>query len=158
VREILVVCQANTARSIMAHVMLERLLDARGVTGVRVSSAGVGLYARDGMLPSLDARIVLRELDIHVAEDALASTDLRQHPALVARADVILTMTAAQRETLRGFAQLDGQPVLTLRELAGEHGDIADPAAQGEEAFRTARDEIARCLGLGIDRLVAMLG
>jgi protein-tyrosine phosphatase len=158
VPHILILCQANTARSIMAQVMLERMLAGRpGEVPVRVVSGGVGLYARDGMLPSLDARIVLREIGIHLAEDTLTSTDLRQHPELVAGAAVILTMTAAQREAVRGFAGLDGQPVLTLRELAGEHGDIADPAAQGEDAFRAARDEIRRCLALGFDRLLQLL-
>ena len=31
---------------------------------------------------------------------------------------------------------------------------IADPAGQGEEAFRAARDEIMRCLSLGFDHMV----
>ncbi|MBI2218381.1 MAG: hypothetical protein HYU51_13900 [Candidatus Rokubacteria bacterium] len=159
----------------MAQMILERMLAARhGAVPVRVASGGVGLYARDGMLPSLDARIVLREIGIRLAEDTLTSTDLRQHPELVSGAAVILTMTAAQRDVIRGFAgsssdnrppgrstvartELDGQFVLTLRELAGEHGDIADPAAQGEEAFRAARDEIARCLELGFERLLQLL-
>jgi len=44
--------------------------------------------------------------------------------------------------------------VVTLGELAGDPGDIADPAGQGEEAFRAARDEIMRCLALGFDRMV----
>jgi protein-tyrosine-phosphatase len=155
---VLIVCQANTARSIMAQVMLERLLAGRdGGVRVRVRSAGIGVYARDGMLASLDARIVLREVGIHLAEDTLTSTDLRQHPDLAAAADVVLTMTGAQRDALRARAELHGRPVLTLRELAGESGDIADPAAQGEEAFRAARDEIARCLERGLDPLLRTL-
>ncbi|HEX5528638.1 MAG TPA: low molecular weight protein arginine phosphatase, partial [Methylomirabilota bacterium] len=76
---VLLVCHANTCRSVMAHVLLERMLDERGVNGsVRVRSGGVANHARDGMIPSLDARIVLREYDIHLAEDAFASTDLRR--------------------------------------------------------------------------------
>jgi protein-tyrosine-phosphatase len=45
--------------------------------------------------------------------------------------------------------------VLTLRELAGESGDIEDPAARDENFFRHTRDEINRCLELGLERLVA---
>jgi protein-tyrosine-phosphatase len=141
----------------MAHVLLERLLAERGVGDVRVRSAGVARFARDGMLASLDARIVLREVGIHLAEDAFASTDLRRHPELLAEAGVVVTMTVEQKEVV---AQLGAgpSPILTLRELAGEAGDIGDPVGQGEDVYRACRDEIARCLDKGIDRLLALRG
>jgi hypothetical protein len=41
-----------------------------------------------------------------------------------------------------------------LRELAGETGDIEDPAAQGEDVFQSCRDEIVRCLEIGLPRLL----
>ncbi len=156
-RGILLICHANTCRSVMAHVLLERLLAARGLGDVRVRSAGVARFARDGMLVSLDARIVLREVGIHLAEDAFASTDLSRHPELLAEAGVVVTMTADQKEVV---AQLGAgpSPILTLRELAGEEGDIGDPVGQGEEVYRACRDEIARCLDKGIDRLLALRG
>ena len=141
----------------MAHVLLERLLAARGLGDVRVRSAGVARFARDGMLASLDARIVLREVGIHLAEDAFASTDLRRHPELLAEAGIVVTMTVDQKEVV---AQLGAEQtaILTLRELAGEEGDIGDPVGQGEEVYRACRDEIARCLAKGIDRLLALRG
>jgi protein arginine phosphatase len=157
VRGVLLICHANTCRSVMAHVLLERLLAARGLGDVRVRSAGVARFARDGMLASLDARIVLREVGIHLAEDAFASTDLRRHPELLVEAGIIVTMTVDQKEVV---AQLGAgpSPILTLRELAGEDGDIGDPVGQGEEVYRACRDEIARCLDKGIDRLLALRG
>jgi protein-tyrosine-phosphatase len=159
VTTVLIVCHANTARSVMAQVLLERMLAERnGARPIRVQSGGIGNYARDGMLPSLDARLVLREIGIHLAEDALTSTDLRQHRDLVAAADLILTMTDAQRTAVADFPESAGRPILTLRGLAGEAGDIADPAMQGEDAFRAARDEITRCLERGLDRLLAIAG
>ncbi len=155
---VLVVCQANTARSVMAQVLLERMLAARGAAGrVRVCSGGVGNWARDGMIPSLDARLVLRETGIHLAEDAMTSTALAYHRDVVAAADLILTMTREQKTIVAAFDEACGKPILTLRELAGESGDIADPAAQGEEIFRACRDEIARCLEKAVDRLLALL-
>ncbi len=154
---ILFVCHANTARSIMAHVMLERMLASRGVRA-RVRSAGIANYARDGMLPSLDARLVLREDGIELAEDALTSTDLRRHPELVREAALILTMTAEQREVVRGLGEARERRVYTLGEFAGEAGDIADPATQGEDAFRAARDRIKRCLEQSLDRLIDLVG
>jgi len=155
VSTVLIVCHANTARSVMAHVLLERMLVERGVRDrIRIRSGGVASYARDGMLPSLDARLVLREDGIDLAEDALTSTDLKRHRDVVAEADLILTMTEAQKETIQVYEEADGRPVFTLREFAGDEGDIGDPATQGEEAFRACRDDIKRCLERAFDRLL----
>jgi protein-tyrosine-phosphatase len=155
-KTVLIVCHANTARSVMAHVMLEHFLRERGVHGrVRIQSGGVARYARDGMLPSLDAKIALRDLGLEVAE-SLVSTDLRQHPDRVAEAALIVTMTDEQKDILTSsYPEVRDTPVLTLRELAGEAGDIADPVGQSEEGFRACRVEIHRCLSLALDRLVA---
>ena len=109
------------------------------------------------MLPSLDARIVLREDGIELSEDGLVSTDLKRHRHLMAEADLILTMTAAQKDLVGVHAEADGRPLFTLKEFAGEHGDIGDPATQGEDVFRACRDEIKRCLDLGLDRLLLTL-
>lgn len=154
-RSVLFICHANTARSVIAQVMLEEMVRKRnGSAGVRVRSAGVGPFARDGMIPSLDARLVLREEGLHLAEDGLLSTDLRQHRDLLVEADLILTMTVQQKQVVAAFAEARGRPILTLREFAGEEGDIGDPAGQGEVAFRACRDEIKRCLLKSVDRLL----
>ena len=140
----------------MAQKLIQRMLAERGLADVvEVSSAGVWNRARDGMIPSLDARLALREVGIELAEDAMASTALREHPEILAEADLVVTMTAEQVALVRALANGRGVDVVTLPELAGETGDIADPAGQGEEAFRAARDEIIRCLALGFDRMVA---
>ena len=151
-RLILFVCHANTARSVMAHVMLERMLRERGVDA-RVRSAGIANWARDGMLPSLDARIVLREEGIALGEDELTSTDLRRHRELLTNAAVVLTMTTEQREIVRAYPEADGRAIYTLAEFAGEDGDIDDPAQKGEDAFRFARDRIRTYLERSFDRL-----
>ena len=140
----------------MAQKLIQRMLVERDLAYVvEVSSAGVWNHARDGMIPSLDARLALREVGIELAEDAMASTALREHPEILAEADLVVTMTAEQVALVRALANGRGVDVVTLPELAGETGDIADPAGQGEEAFRAARDEIMRCLALGFDRMVA---
>jgi len=156
VKTVLLVCHANTCRSIMAHVLLEKLLAERnGRAAVRVRSAGISPRARDGMIPSLDARIVLREDGIHLGEQTLTSTALRHHPELLAEADLILTMTADQKAMLETFDTVRA-PRFTLREFAGDPGDIADPVGQGEEAYRACRDHIRRYLERGLDRLLVM--
>jgi protein-tyrosine-phosphatase len=109
------------------------------------------------MISSLDARIVLREEGIHLGETAIVSTDLREHPEVVAGADLILTMTAAQKGAVAGLAGTDGRPVFTLREFAGEDGDVGDPVGRDEDVYRACRDEIKRCLKLSLDRLLVTL-
>jgi len=158
VRTVLLVCHANTCRSVMAHVLLEKMLAERLARGrVLVRSGGIANNARDGMIPSLDARIVLREDGIHLTEDAMTSTDLRRHRDLIAEAHLILTMTAQQKEMLGTYEEARGRPVFTLKEFAGEEGDIGDPFDQGEERYRACRDEIKRCLAKGVDRLLVAL-
>jgi protein-tyrosine phosphatase len=155
-RRVLVICHANTARSVMAQKLIERMLAERGLDGrIEVSSAGVWVHARDRMIPSLDARLALREVGIELAEDGMASTALRDHLEILEAADLVVAMTTEQTYLVRALAG-DGSSVnvVTLPELAGESGDIADPAGQGEEAFRAARDEIMRCLALGFDRMI----
>ena len=153
-RRVLIVCHANTSRSIIAEAVLLRLLAEQGLAErFEVRSGGIAPYARDGSLVSLDARFVLREVGIELPPDA-GATDLKRQRHLLAEADLILVMTEEQRRMLAAFPEAAGKPVLTLRELAGESGDIADPAMQDEDVFRRCRDEITRCLVQGLERLL----
>ena len=55
---------------------------------------------------------------------------------------------------LDAFAEAAGRRIVTLREFVDEEGDIADPAGEGETAFRLCRDEILRCLEKAVPRLL----
>ena len=101
---VLVVCHANTARSVIAQVLLEKMLAERDAAdGFRIRSGGIATYARDVMLPSLDARLALKEIGVHLAEDDMTSTDLKRHRHLIAEADLIVTMTERQKEMLAAY-------------------------------------------------------
>ncbi|MGH7879528.1 MAG: hypothetical protein ACREQD_08535 [Candidatus Binataceae bacterium] len=151
----LLICAANTARSVMAEHLLTRELRRRGTDGaVRVRSAGIAPYARDGALVSLDTRMALREVGIDLGDEA-TSTDLKRHPELLEAADVVIAMTAAQARELRErFAVPAGLEVYTLRSFAGEAGDIVDPFEQGDQVFAACRDEIMRLAPRAIDRIL----
>jgi len=153
-RRVLIVCHANTSRSIIAEAVLLRLLHERSLDhAVTVSSGGIAPFARDGSLVSLDAKFVLREIGIPEPPKP-AATDLKRNRHLLAAADVILVMTEEQRRMLGAFEEAAGKRVLTLRELAGETGDIDDPSMQPEDVFRHCRDEIVQCLERGLPRLL----
>ncbi len=153
-RNILIICHANTCRSIIAEALLRRMIDARGVGHlIDLRSGGVAAYARDGALVSMDARLVLRDEGIVISPEAV-STDLKRNRHLVSAADLILAMTAPQIRMLEdGFPEAVGKPVQTLKEFAGVIGDIEDPVGKGEEVYAACRDEIKVCLARIIDRL-----
>ena len=153
-RRVLFVCHANTSRSIIAEAVLLRLLRERGLErAVSVRSGGIAPFARDGSLVSLDAKFVLREIGIPEPPKP-GATDLKRNRHLLAEADLILVMTEEQRRMLAGFEEAAGKRVLTLRELAGERGDIDDPSMKDEDVFRRCRDEIVKCLERGLPRLL----
>ncbi|HKV54294.1 MAG TPA: hypothetical protein VJN94_06595 [Candidatus Binataceae bacterium] len=154
-RSILLICAANTARSVMAEHLMVRELRQRGVDeAVRVRSAGIAPYARDGALVSLDTRMVLRDVGIHLGEEA-TSTDLKRHPELLREADLVIAMTEQQARDLRDRFEVNDQvEVHTLRSFAGEAGDIDDPFEKGDVVFAQCREEIMRLVPLIIDRLL----
>ena len=72
-KNLLVVCHANTARSVMAQVLLEKMLAERDADhSYRVRSGGIATYARDGM-------ILVGGSNVYPAEVEAA---LDEHPAV----------------------------------------------------------------------------
>jgi protein-tyrosine-phosphatase len=153
---ILIICHANTSRSIIAEALLKRMLRERRRDDIVVESGGIAPFARDGALVSMDARLVLRDEGIHISPEAVA-TDLKTNRHLIRNADLILARTREQVDTLRAeFAEAAGKEVLTLKELAGTSGDIDDPAGRDEAYFAARRDEIKDCLTRGLERLLTL--
>jgi protein-tyrosine-phosphatase len=141
----------------MAEHLMVRELSQRGIEKlVRVRSAGIAPYARDGALVSLDTRMTLRDVGIHLGEEA-TSTDLKRHPELLLAADLVIAMTGQQARELRErFDVPAALEVHTLRAFAGEAGDIDDPFEKGDTVFAECREEIMRLVPRVIDRLFDM--
>ena len=139
----------------MAEHMLRRELRERGIEShVKVVSAGIAPYARDGALVSLDTRLALRDDNIHLGEEA-TSVDLKRHPELLEQADVVIAMTEQQKaDLLTLYPEAADKPLHTLRELADEGGDIDDPFEKGETMFTIVREEIKRLIPTVTDRIL----
>jgi protein-tyrosine-phosphatase len=154
-RRILIICHANTSRSVIAEALLKQMLRERALDDrISVQSGGIAPFARDGALVSLDARLVLREEGIDLPPDSVA-TDLKNNRHLIRDADLILAMTEQQITMLRAaFPEAAGKEVHTLKAFAGVAGDIEDPAGRDEAFFAACRDEIKLCLTRAIDRLL----
>lgn len=150
---ILIICHANTSRSIIAEALLKKMLRERSRDDINVVSGGIAPFARDGALVSMDARLVLRDEGIHIAPESVA-TDLKANRHLVTDADLILAMTREQiTMLLAGWPEAAGKDIHTLKDFAGIGGDIDDPAGQSEHVFARCRDEIKACLERAIERL-----
>jgi protein-tyrosine-phosphatase len=155
---ILIICHANTSRSVIAESLLKKMLGERGLDDrLSVRSGGVAAYARDSALVSMDAELVLREVGIEAPAKRFA-TALRNNRHLVAEADLILAMTHQQIGMLRQrFPEAEGKEVYTLKEFAGGFGDIEDPSGKDEDVFAACRDEIKQALEAIVARLSAAM-
>jgi protein-tyrosine phosphatase len=155
-RNILIICHANTNRSVIAESLLNKMLSEHGLDGsVSVRSGGVAAYARDSALVSMNAELVLREEGIDAPAKRFA-TALRTNPHLIAEADLILAMTHQQIGMLRQrFPEAAEKEVYTLKEFAGGCGDIDDPSGEDDEVFAACRDEIKQALEAIVTRLSA---
>jgi protein-tyrosine-phosphatase len=153
-RTVLIVCHANTSRSVIAQALLRRMLRERALDAHwHVASGGIAPYARNGALVSLDAVLALRDEGIDLPRESVA-TDLKRERHLISQADLILAMTDEQIRMLRaGWPEAADKPIYTLKAFAGAAGDIDDPAGRDESVFASCRDEIKACLERAIVRL-----
>ena len=149
-KNVLVVCSVNTARSPMTVGFLRAIFSEKKMN-VKVNSGGISSHARDGMLISMDAKLAMKEVGINLSEDYL-SVDLKRHPEIIEESDLILTLTEKHKKELSPYLNKSNKDVLTLKEFAGEKGDIQDPSMKGLEGFRIARDQIKDCLYKGFKR------
>jgi protein-tyrosine phosphatase len=104
---------------------------------VEVYSGGISSNARDGMLISLDAKLVMKEISIDLPEDSL-SIDLKKRPELIEKANLILTLTEKHKKEIIEFINLNNKEIYTLREFAGENGDILKDFVKLETRLKDA--------------------
>jgi len=149
-KSILVVCSVNTARSRMAEGFLKDFFSRHNLNVV-VKSGGISSHARDGMLISIDAKLVMEEIGIKLPDNSL-SIDLKKHPEFIIDVDLILTLTEKHKTELMKFINVNHKEIFTLKEFAGSSGDIKDPSMKEIEGFRIARDEILDSLLKGLNR------
>ena len=116
-QKLIFVCTGNTCRSPMAEAFYKIL---EKVSDMKVCSRGLVVLFAEPLNPK--AEIVLKkhdlELNNHMAK-GLKATDLEENT-------IILTMTASQKKKVQELYP-EVKDVYTIKEFAGEIGDVVDP-------------------------------
>lgn len=128
--------------------MLRHALEAAGVQGITVESAGIGAW--EGAAASEGAYLVLLErgLDLSAHRARLLTREL------VSQADVILTMGRIQLGKVRELG--GGARAHLLGEYAGrqpEGAEIADPYGADLDEYRETYRQLAELMPAVVSRL-----
>ncbi len=114
-KRILFVCTGNTCRSPMAEIILKNKIKLAGITGVRVSSAGLATTPNSKM--SKYSQMALKQLGYKPYGFKSKQVDA----GLLLKYDLIVCMTEEHKRYIRNFPG-----VCSIAEITGL-GDIADP-------------------------------
>lgn len=135
IRRIIFVCTGNTCRSPMAESLYASMEFGEGI---EVTSRGLVVLFPEPLNPK--AETVLKthglELNNHITKQF--------HSSEVDETTLVLTMTQSQKATLLKEYSIQPDCCYTLKEFAGETGDVVDPYGGSLIDYEECFSELAR--------------
>jgi protein-tyrosine-phosphatase len=145
---ILFVCSGNTCRSPLAEVLARRIAERRGLTDVKITSAGTNAW--DNAPASDEALLVGMERQV----DLTGHRSRKLTPAIVSEADLIFVMTPAHLEQVKQMGGRGKAHVLDSY-ASGSATGIDDPYGGDLSVYRDTADALERHLEKVFDRLTS---
>lgn len=150
-KKILIVDTGNTCRSPMAEMVLKKRLEEHGLSD-RLLVVSAGLAIESSRAASRGARYaassVGMSLENHQARQVL--------PEQLQDADLVLCMTESHKQLLKNMSQVSAGKVFTLKEYAGETGDVLDPYDRPVEEYVDCLSEISLLIDRAFPKFVAL--
>ncbi len=128
---ILFVCSANRCRSPMAEALFKQMVKDIHRPDIEVQSAGT-IQRYDRIPASENAIAVMKERGLDISSHRTQPVDHE----LIDWADLILTMTDRQKETIDTNFVKSRKKVHLVTEYAGMSGDIPDPILAELDEYR----------------------
>lgn len=137
--KIVFVCTGNASRSAAAEVVLKKMIDDNGVSGIEVSSCGIKVpegLAREEVMCRIAAEYgyLMGGMAVPASEEILND------------ADVVIVMTQHHRDQITRILKYDNWNRIALFNdyCFGEKTDLPDPHYQTEHVYRTCFNTIER--------------
>lgn len=144
---ILFVCSGNTCRSPLAEAFARKIAERRGITDLRVSSAGTNAW--DNFPATDEALLVGMERGV----DLTGHRSRKITPAIISEADLIFVMTPGHLEQVKQMGGRGKVHVVDEYASGTPHEGIVDPYGGNLDAYRETADILEAELEKLFDRV-----
>ena len=144
--KIIFICTGNTCRSPMAEFIMKH--QWKDSDRPEIISRGIAIFSNEPMNPKTAQALEMNEIPYEQRKSrALNEKDLDARV-------LILTMTQGHKLNLENIKKKDGYPAIhSIKEFAGETGDVKDPYGMPARAYDLCYLELDRLIGKVINRL-----